>query len=992
MKTKKINLGRVGLVPKGAYSPDATYGRMHLVTYKNTTYWSKQEGNTGHEPLGEDEWWGILVDGQAAYAGAFEAMRATERANAAAKRAEQTNTVVVAAEQMRASAETERNQAEEQRKAQAQNMAEAEQSRADAEQSRVEAESQRVEAEERRASEETLRAAAEETRKSDEADRIAGEVSREQQEDSRVAAEQTRDAQETQRKIDETKRADEEAKRADAEDARKEAETGRVSAESDRAAAETARAKAETARAYAETKRAAAETKRESDFSAKVEEVDTAVKNAQTATSEAEKVDATITEANVLEVTGRDGVKKTLGLVEQAETASIKTDVDANKAKIHSIENNIFTKSDIDIELTPDIISSLFTSKGVFTNSGQWINNDKYLTSEAIYVGGKDYLCIDAEYDKSSSIYNIITLWGKDNQCLGNIQTQSNGVSHSEKLEKDVMYCRITLEKACINDNLKVRLTTKKPIDEDYVLGSLKNRTNLIYSEIIGWSVLKGNLESYGQQNKKLCVIPVESGKTYYFYFNNNGKAEPHSNTYAFSKLYFTPAKVSIPCQNTGSGSSVTASDSDLYLYVTYNKTSEAMISSSEQTNFFAADNDTYLKVGEHDNSIAELVTKVGEGIDLFKHPVSKEMTDASVVISEATTLPNITDGTLYPILKDNTPHGEVSDLWRFSLPVKPNSGVYPKEYGIETVKPYNIYLTTEFYFEGTEFEVKELANLSSYLIVDNVVVGRLSNTTDLAWVYQKITFSKSKKRHIQIRSSFYGIITKGIISKFEKKRMLLAVDGDSITEGTACIYTKNREYAWSVRVAEILDCDLLNGGVGGSGYVKTGNLDQANMVDRYDSYIGQFNPDILFVMGGLNDGEASQNWKAAADKYWEHVNSTFKGKYVIVASPYWPQTSKNDGIKDMTNYLKGIALKYKYPFVDVYNGITYDAMGQIIATNSNGGLVNSTNYNVLYKEYVEGTQTDSTHINNVTGHEYVGRYIANEIYRICKDDFGINI
>lgn len=93
-----------------------------------------------------------------------------------------------------------------------------------------------------------------------------------------------------------------------------------------------------------------------------------------------------------------------------------------------------------------------------------------------------------------------------------------------------------------------------------------------------------------------------------------------------------------------------------------------------------------------------------------------------------------------------------------------------------------------------------------------------------------------------------------------------------------------------------------------------------------------------------------------------------------------------------MTNYLKGVALKYKYPFVDVYNGITYDAMGQIIATNSNGGLVNSTNYNILYKEYVEGTQTDNTHINNVTGHEYVGRYIANEVYRICKDDFGINL
>lgn len=354
METRKINLGRVGLVPKGAYSPDATYGRMHVVTYKNTTYWSKQEGNTGHEPLGEDDWWGIIVDGQAAYAGAFNAMRATERANTAAEKAEQTNIAVWGAEQARASAEEERKTAETQREEQAQGMAAAEQTRTDAEQRRAEAETQRVEAEKSRASEETLRAAAEDTRKSDEADRIAGETSREQQEDSRVAAEQTRDADEAQRKIDETKRAGAETKRADAEDARKEAETGRASAETDRAAAETdraaaetARAKAETARADAETQRAAAETKRETDFSAKVEEVDTAVTNAKTATSEAEKVDATITDANVLEVTGRDGVKKSLELVGQAEASEMKTELAEVASKTNELSENVFNSTEL---------------------------------------------------------------------------------------------------------------------------------------------------------------------------------------------------------------------------------------------------------------------------------------------------------------------------------------------------------------------------------------------------------------------------------------------------------------------------------------------------------------------------------------------------------------------------------------------------------------------------------------------------------------------
>lgn len=219
METKKINLGRVGLVPKGAYSPETTYGRLHVVTYKNTTYCSKQEGNTGHEPVGEDDWWSVLVDGQAAYAGAADAKKAAERANTAAERAEQVNADVETAEQKRASAEEERKTAEEQREAQAQSFANAEQARIDAEQQR-------------------------------------------------------------EATMSKTK-ADCEAATKKATDAANEANLSKTNA-------------------------------------------DTATENAQAATAEAEKVNATITAANVLEVTGRDGVKKTLDLASQADAATIK--------------------------------------------------------------------------------------------------------------------------------------------------------------------------------------------------------------------------------------------------------------------------------------------------------------------------------------------------------------------------------------------------------------------------------------------------------------------------------------------------------------------------------------------------------------------------------------------------------------------------------------------------------------------------------------------
>lgn len=314
------------------------------------------------------------------------ATTAAERANTAAEKTEKTNAAVENAEKERVAAESERKTAEEQRKMQMQSNAKAEQARADAEQ-------HRVEAEKRRASAETMRAAAEETRKTDETDRITGETSREKQEGSRVAAEQTRDAQETRRKIAE-------AKRVDAENTRERMEADRANAETERAAAETTRAAAETARADAETKRAAAETKRGTDFSTKIAEVDTAVKNAQTATSEAENVDATITAANVLEVTGRDGVKKSLELVEQAEASEMKKDVARIKESIGAYSDRP------NITLTAKENNVAISADGVKVSKNGWAiaeftaeKGNEYLFKPNIVDG---MVCIFAE--KISSV------------------------------------------------------------------------------------------------------------------------------------------------------------------------------------------------------------------------------------------------------------------------------------------------------------------------------------------------------------------------------------------------------------------------------------------------------------------------------------------------------------------------------------------------------------------------------------------------------------
>ena len=95
------------------------------------------------------------------------------------------------------------------------------------------------------------------------------------------------------------------------------AENGRVEAEKTRQQAETNRASAESERVDAEGNRVSAETKRKSDF-------DAAIKASETATANAEKVNATITEENVLEVTDKTGTKKTLDM---SGVVSVQSDV-----------------------------------------------------------------------------------------------------------------------------------------------------------------------------------------------------------------------------------------------------------------------------------------------------------------------------------------------------------------------------------------------------------------------------------------------------------------------------------------------------------------------------------------------------------------------------------------------------------------------------------------------------------------------------------------
>lgn len=180
-------------------------------------------------------------------------------------------------------------------------------------------------------------------------------------------------------------------------------------------------------------------------------QIEETIRNAQTATSEAEKVDATITDANVLEVTGRDGVKKSLELASQADAATIKEGlvgkfdkesvvqesgdaedkVMSQKATTTAIATSI---SELDAyhtayinslnQFTTDIVEK---EDAAILNSGVIANQKGSFYSKYIPVVGGAFISSNIQtkggifaYDKNKKFIGVITNWKYDNSIYSN--------------------------------------------------------------------------------------------------------------------------------------------------------------------------------------------------------------------------------------------------------------------------------------------------------------------------------------------------------------------------------------------------------------------------------------------------------------------------------------------------------------------------------------------------------------------------------------------
>lgn len=263
-----------------------------------------------------------------------------------------------------------------------------------AEQQRASAEAARVSAESRRSESEGVRHAAETERVSNEDSRKSAELLRDMAETERTGAENIRIANETARVAAEKQRATtfaelsanvdaavskantaasaantatekanaEEGKRAEAENLRAEAEATRSREEGIRQESETERIRKETAREADEETRQTAEAERVKADKERTASVATATSScasaakkandaAATATAAGEKATAMAAEAekvnvtlggSVISVTNRDGVTKTVDVVNTDETVNVTITSSVSSIKVSGVKINVF--------------------------------------------------------------------------------------------------------------------------------------------------------------------------------------------------------------------------------------------------------------------------------------------------------------------------------------------------------------------------------------------------------------------------------------------------------------------------------------------------------------------------------------------------------------------------------------------------------------------------------------------------------------------------
>ena len=308
---------------------------------------------------------------------------------------------------------------------------------------------------------------------------------------------------------------------------------------------------------------------------------------------------------------------------------------------------------------------------------------------------------------------------------------------------------------------------------------------------------------------------------------------------------------------------------------------------------------------------------------------------------------------------------------------------------------------TIEFNFTGQFLEIagRETFYFFTLVINDVVVVKNFNSATSTVGydafgrLWTKINLGgivTNANVKIFMSNSFAGVSMDGSIFLNTDKRLKIIADGDSIFEGTgAAVAASNNSvtniYSMIGVLSYILDLDLYDAAVGGSGFIATGNGGEPNMVNRFDTYISPYPCDIFISGGGLNDGYTTYSSivEAAVDAYFVKINDRYRGTNtrVVIVTPYEPNGATKDqhlGILGIRDREKVLCLQYGFVFIDMIDGKSFDEIGNLVQDSSTtlGGITDDGRAATFY--------FDGTHPNEA-GHQYAGKRILAELYRLLR-------
>lgn len=395
-----------------------------------------------------------------------------------------------------------------------------------------------------------------------------------------------------------------------------------------------------------------------------------------------------------------------------------------------------------------------------------------------------------------------------------------------------------------------------------------------------------------------------------------------------------------------------------------------------------------YIDFGKYvESGFADYQTIAQQYFLLAKNEIPKLDTLAAG-IGELTTVSSIPGGALYPATEDNE-RAVVSELYRYSVPVRVDTTYWFTRYGVTPDIPRRKCCTIEFTADCEKFEIKgSHLGFDCIILVDGVRINSNVSFPKKGNGYNSyvlVKFDEKKKRNIKLYyndwAGFAGIVSDGEITKCAKRRLLMCADGDSVVEGLKSV---NQIYSnWVGTVGLILDFDVINNGIGGSGFVKEGNGGQPNMVDRFDDRVAKYSPDILVFSAGINDWASSDSvFEKSVDEYLRKATA-IEGCKVVACSPYCQYASVPEWEERKSEIVRKKALEYKVPFIDYIHAMTYDAEGNCI-TNNKG---TEAYHNIITEEnratYLD-LDSDTVHP-NATGHAAIGKYIAHELYKVLN-------